>query len=57
MSSYERYYKVNIQGKEIAYKTSYLIEEDIVINKDELKNNSLDDIALLIVERAKLTLS
>jgi hypothetical protein len=55
-SAYERFYPANIEGKDIVYKTSYLIEEDTVLDEEDLTSNSLDDIALLIVGGAKVTI-
>jgi len=55
-SAYERFYPVNIEGKDIVYKTSYLIEEDTILDEEDLTSNSLDDIALLIVGGAKVTI-
>ena len=55
-SGYERFYHATIEGKDIMYKTSYLIEEDTVLDEEDLISNSLDDVALLVAGGAKVTI-
>ena len=55
-SGYERFYHAIIEGKDIMYKTSYLIEEDTVLDEEDLISNSLDDVALLVAGGAKVTI-
>jgi hypothetical protein len=55
-SGSERFYQATIEGKDIMYKTSYLIVEDTVLDEEDLISNSLDDVALLVAGGARVTI-
>ena len=55
-SGYERFFQATIEGKDIMYKTSYLIVEDTVLDEEDLISNSLDDVALLVAGGARVTI-
>lgn len=56
ISSNLREYKAKIDEKELIYKSSYLIDEDAIIDEGEMKSFSLDEISLLVVGGAKVTI-
>ena len=52
-----RTYKTTIDGKELIYKSIFLIDEDTLLEEGEMNSFSLNEINILVVDGAKLTLS
>lgn len=57
ISAYERYHEETIDGKKFNFKSSFLIEEDTELNGGSIISQALDDITILVVKGAQLTIT
>ena len=54
--TYARYYQGVIDGKTFNFKSSFLVEEDTVLDEGTIISQDLDDVTILVVNGAKLTI-
>ena len=56
ISPYLQSYKETIDNKELTYYSSYIFDEDTIIDQDDYISNSLNEINILVVKGAKINI-